>query len=227
MVETPFRSGLTPARLVSAGSAPVRPAVPLVSPDAPPVSPDAPPVAPDRLLVRPDRPPVAEPAEPISAPTTGTWPSRPCSRATRAPSSPVGAATGRAGTPGAGSAGTGNVGAGGSAGTGGVGSVGAGPAVACGAETMVSEAFAASAGAATKAALAKTLADATPPRMIRRFFTTHSIPTWGGEFTLVTARPLTLNTVCNYPIAIRTQTTDLRKRRAQWLASPRIRRIEQ
>jgi hypothetical protein len=49
------------------------------SPDAAPVRPDAPPVAPDRLLVRPDRPPAAEPAEPISGPTTGTWPSRPCS----------------------------------------------------------------------------------------------------------------------------------------------------
>jgi hypothetical protein len=40
----------------------------------------------------------------------------------------------------------------------------------------ISDAFAASAGAATQAALAKTLAAATPPRMIRRFLTARSFP---------------------------------------------------
>jgi hypothetical protein len=38
------------------------------------------------------------------------------------------------------------------------------------------DAFAASAGAATQAALTKTLAAATPPRMIRRFLTGRSFP---------------------------------------------------
>jgi hypothetical protein len=42
------------------------------------------------------------------------------------------------------------------------------------------DAFAAKAGAAIQVALTKTLAAATPPRMIRRFFTTRSFPDWAG-----------------------------------------------
>jgi hypothetical protein len=42
------------------------------------------------------------------------------------------------------------------------------------------DAFAAKAGAAMQVALTKTLAAATPPRMIRRFFTTRSFPDWAG-----------------------------------------------
>jgi hypothetical protein len=44
----------------------------------------------------------------------------------------------------------------------------------------VSDALAASTGAATQAALAKTLAAATLPRMIRRFLMAHSFPERAG-----------------------------------------------
>jgi hypothetical protein len=53
--------------------------------------------------------------------------------------------------------------------------------MACGAETTVSDAFAASMGAARKAAFAKMLARATPLRIIRRSFTAHSILVWVGQ----------------------------------------------
>jgi hypothetical protein len=116
------------------------------------------PVSPDWLLAA--GPPTGNGNEP----RIGNGPSTLSRRATRPASKPPGTGTGT----GTGGSGTG---AGGS-----VGGLSVSRAAEPGAEMAILDAFAAKAGAAIQVALTKTLAAATPPRMIRRFFTTRSFP---------------------------------------------------
>jgi hypothetical protein len=123
------------------------------------------PVSPDWLL------PAGPPTGNGNEPRIGNGPSTLSRRATRPASKPPG--TGRDGTgTGAGGSGTGAGGSG--------GGLSVGRAAEPGAELAILDAFAAKAGAAIQVALAKTLAAATPPRIIRRFFTARSFPDWAG-----------------------------------------------
>src|SRR5579875_2463264 len=178
-METPGRPGTAAARPLGAGRAPPVES-PAPRPDTPPLEllgPLIPVRPPGRPGGRPGTPgtpgrPGTPPAAPSSEPTIGNWPSRPSS----AESSPftrlVSTPTDGGETPGSGgTGGTGTGGAGGNDTGPGAGSPWPAPATASRAETTVPEAVAATAGPDIRAAPAKTLAEATPPRMIRHFFT--------------------------------------------------------